>query len=125
LNQLVPLQTEAQRRLLNEIKATVPNGHSLIPQDKNYKQHRNYYDYCARDIGLKNLHGLRHAYAQNRYAQLTNQETNGNGWKCPHQGGIKYHAMTATQRKVDQKVRFIISNELGHSRVGIVKVYCG
>ena len=122
---LVPIQTEKQRQLLNEIKAIVPQGSSLIPQNKSYKQQRSYYDYCAREIGLKNLHGLRHAYAQNRYEHLTNQETNGNGWKCPHQGGVRYKQMTAVQREIDQKIRFIISNELGHSRIGIAKVYLG
>lgn len=125
IRRIVPIETDSQRQLLNEIKAIVPKGYSLIPQDKTYKQQRSYYDYCAREIGLKNLHGLRHAYAQSRYEHLANQETKGSGWKCPYQGGIRYRDMTALQREIDQKVRFTISNELGHSRMGIVKVYCG
>ncbi len=125
IRRIIPVQSETQRTLLDEIKAFVPDGASLIPQEKSYIQHRNYYDYCARDIGLKNLHGLRHAYAQSKYEQLTNIETNGRGWNCPHQGGLSYKKMTPEQKLIDRKVRFIISNELGHSRVGITKIYCG
>jgi len=125
IRRTVPVQTEAQRQLLNDIKAFIPSGQSLIPDGKSYKQHRNYYDYCAREIGLKNLHGLRHAYAQRQYETLTNIETNGRGWKCPHQGGISYKDMAPEQQAIDRKVRFIISNMLGHSRIGITKVYCG
>jgi hypothetical protein len=62
--------------------------------------------------GLSQMHGLRHAYAQNRYEELT-------GWKTPACGGPGFKALTPEQRKVDRKVRLIISRELGHDRTAV------
>ena len=69
-------------------------------------------------MGLKKLHGLRHRYAQIRYRELT-------GWESPHCGGPKRKNMDKIQKEIDNKARSIISNELGHNRIEIVKVYVG
>jgi hypothetical protein len=44
------------------------------------------YDRETKAIGLKNLHGLRHAYAQTRYKELT-------GLEAPINGGLKKKQM--------------------------------
>ena len=66
----------------------------------------------------KRLDFLRHAYAQNRYEELT-------GWKSPASGGPGYQALTPEQRKVDQEVRLTISREIGHERTAVTNAYLG
>jgi hypothetical protein len=68
--------------------------------------------------GLSQLHGLRHAYAQQRYEELT-------GWKAPAAGGPLSKTLTPEQRDQDREVRLIISKELGHEREQITAVYLG
>ena len=67
--------------------------------------------------GLSKMHGLRHAYAQKRYEELT-------GWRAPAAGGPHSKTLTPEQRQTDQEARLTISLELGHERPQIVKVYC-
>ena len=64
------------------------------------------------------MHGLRHAYAQQRYEELT-------GWKSPAAGGPTCKLLTQEQRDQDRKVRLIISRELGHEREQVTAVYLG
>ena len=68
--------------------------------------------------GIKHAHGLRHAYAQQRYRELT-------GWECPACGGLVVKELTEEQRDIDLAARMTISNELGHGRVQVVCQYCG
>lgn len=112
----IPITTQEQRKLLNTMKEIVPAGASLIPKEKSYRQQLNQYTSEARQCGMRKLHGLRHAYAQHRYKELT-------GWDCPKNNGPK--TLSAAQKVIDTQVRFIISNEMGHSRKAIVKIYCG
>jgi len=44
------------------------------------------------------MHGLRHAYAQNRYEKLT-------GWKAPAAGGPDSKALNQAQRETDRQAR--------------------
>ena len=91
---------------------------SLIPSSRNYiKQLRIYEGHTAR-AGLSKMHGLRHAYAQQRYEELT-------GWKSPAAGGPATQSLTLDQRTLDRKARAVISNELGHNREAITAVYLG
>ena len=77
-------------------------------------------------MGFKNLHGLRHAYAQERYKELTRYFDNeGKGWECPFLGGKKKQDMNEHERKIDIKVKHILTRELGHSRPNITEVYLG
>jgi len=114
----IPILTAEQRALLDQAKALVKPEHSLIPQDKNYIQQRHAYHRETRALGLKNLHGLRHAYAQNRYETLT-------GNKPPILGGKTRAEMNSNERKCDLNARTRISHELGHSRSAITKIYVG
>jgi hypothetical protein len=69
-------------------------------------------------VGLSNMHGLRHAYAQNRYEELT-------GWKAPAAGGLVTKDLTSEQRKIHREVRLQISRELCHDREAVVSAYIG
>ena len=64
----------------------------MIPHAKKYRQQRNIYDAHTRLAGLRNLHGLRHAYAQTRYRELT-------GWESPINGGKKRAWMSEREKK--------------------------
>ena len=68
--------------------------------------------------GLSKMHGLRHAYAHQRYDELT-------GWKSPAAGGPSSKSLTREQRDQDHHARLTISRELGHERKEIVSVYLG
>ncbi len=113
----VPIRNDEQRKLLDEIKAFVKGG-SLIPAQLNYVQHLNRYQRQLRNAGMKKLHGLRHAYAQQRYLELT-------GWKAPVAGGPTSKQLTPEQLAPDYEARVLVSNELGHARVEISAVYLG
>jgi integrase len=75
----VPIRPEAQRDVLDRSRKLAGLG-SLIPSNRNYVQHMRIYERDTLRAGLSHMHGLRHAYAQNRYEELT-------GWKCPAAGG--------------------------------------
>ena len=113
----MPIRNDDQRQLLQEIKAFVKSG-SLIPAKLNYVQQLNRYQRQLRNAGLTKLHGLRHAYAQQRYEELT-------GWKSPAAGGPFSKSLTAEQREKDHQVRLIISREMGHEREQVTAVYLG
>ena len=113
----VPIRSEAQREVLNRAKELAGNG-SLIPGQKTYVQHLRLYEGQCIRAGLSRMHGLRHAYAQRRFEELT-------GFKAPLAGGPKRPALTADERALDEKARALISNELGHNRTAITRVYLG
>ena len=115
-----------QRQWLIKASQQTPTGHSLIPKGRSYKQHLSHYQTQNKHMGLKKCHGLRHAYAQRRYQELTQAlDPNKIGWTCPIAGGIATKKLKAYQRAIDYNVREIISRELGHARIAIVKIYCG
>jgi len=113
----VPIRTDEQRRLLKEVRKLAKGG-ALIPPNKNYEKQLHRYERQVRDAGIKNPHGLRHAYAQRRYEELT-------GWKAPLAGGPASKSLRSDQRALDKGAREAISRELGHSREEISKVYLG
>jgi len=113
----VPIRTEKQRKVLEKAKALVGKS-SLIPSDKNYKKQKNLYEGQCIRAGLCKMHGLRHAYAQRRYAELT-------GFLAPLAGGPIRSALSADERALDTKARAVISAELGHNRKQITVAYLG
>ncbi len=115
----IPVITEAQRRLLNEIKSFSKGGSLIPPNDKYVKQLHRYIHYTTKEkIGINNLHGLRHDYAQQRYLTIT-------GNNPPFLGGKPQSEMTKPERLIDTNARLTISNELGHGRVQITSTYLG
>lgn len=114
----VPIITKEQRVLLEEAKNFVSNPEaSLIPISRSYKQQHEVYKTQAQFLGLNKLHGLRYAYAQHRYQTIT-------GWLSSLAGGPSRKALTSEQRTLDLYARNIITEELGHSRRQILKIYC-
>lgn len=113
----VPITNIEQRKLLQEVKAFCKGG-SLIPAHLNYIQQQHRYDRQTRKVGMKNLHGLRHGYAQARYRELA-------GFLCPAAGGSTSKELSPAQRALDHEARAIISRELGHGREAITAVYLG
>ena len=113
----VPVRNGAQRALLDEARRLAGGG-GLIPPDRSYKQQLKVYEGQTREAGLYRMHGLRHAYAQTRYEELT-------GWKSPAAGGPRQRSLTGARRRIDRAARRTIAEELGHSRIGVVGVYLG
>lgn len=111
----IPILTMTQRALLDEAKALVGSG-SMIPPEDTFIRHRRRLEHETLKRGFTNLHGLRHAYAQRRYRELT-------GWPSPKEGGLG--TFTADERLTDREARAVISAELGHARVSITVVYLG
>ena len=124
IQRIISITTPEQRKILDAAKKLCGKN-SLIPKNKKFIEQRNLYDRLTHQAGFKNLHGLRHAYAQKRYFDLTNQLTNGEGWKAPIAGGKIRKDMTAKEKRIDTQVRKIISRSLGHVRVAITSIYCG
>ena len=90
----------------------------MIPPDKKYVQWLGVYEQRTRRAGLSKMHGLRHAYAQNLYEQLT-------GWLPPACGGPRSKDLSVDQKSSDLNARLTISRELGHGRESITTVYLG
>ena len=101
-------RTAAQRALLDQAKALAKRG-ALIPAHKSYVVQLHRYEHWTRQAGLSHLHGLRHAYAQDRFLELA-------GFPCPAMGGPSRAHLMPEQREADYDARVIISSELGHSR---------
>jgi hypothetical protein len=113
----VPIRSDEQREVLDRAHKLAGKG-SLIPSNRNYRQQLRVYEGHTIRAGLSRLHGLRHAYAQRRYRELT-------GWNCPAAGGPSSRSLTPDQRAMDQEARLVISRELGHERTGVLKIYIG
>ncbi len=117
---------DEQRKWLIKANKQVPAGQSLIPNDRTYKQHLSHYQLQTKQMGINKCHGLRHAYAQRRYHELTKQfDPNKIGLLPPIQGGKASNLLSNIEKAIDLRARGIISLEMGHSRISIVKIYCG
>lgn len=113
----VPVTDEHQRAVLARATAFCESG-SMIPKDLKYVDQLRRYESAVEKAGMSKLHGLRHAYAQRRYQQLT-------GWPAPAAGGPVSAQLTQQQRVVDRAARLQVSAELGHNREEITAVYLG
>ena len=113
----IAIRTETQHEVLDRAHRLAARG-SLIPAGRNYVQQLRVYEGHTARAGLSKLHGLRHAYAQRRYQELT-------GWKCPATGGPESDALTPEEKAQDKEARLSISRELGHEREGVTAIYCG
>jgi hypothetical protein len=110
----VSIRTAAQRDILNQAQQLAGRG-ALIPADRTYIQHLKVYERHTANAGLHKLHGLRHAYAQQRYQELT-------GRVAPAAGGPSSTALTPVQKAQDRAARLLISRELGHEREQITAI---
>lgn len=115
----VNIQDDEQRYWLNEAKKIAQTfGNSLIPLKKTYIKQCHVYNKQIARAGFKRMHGLRHAYAQQRYKELT-------GWDAPINGGPKFSDLTPEQKLIDVEARTIITESMGHSRLMILRIYLG
>ncbi|ECB7404616.1 integrase, partial [Salmonella enterica subsp. enterica serovar Java] len=113
----IPVLTQEQRQLLAEVRQLAGSG-SLIPPDRSYREHLRVFERETASVGTGHTHGLRHAYAQRRYEELT-------GRKPPVLGGRSRRAMRRDERRKDDEIRRQISEELGHSRISVTSIYLG
>lgn len=113
----IPVRNDEQRRVLDEAKQFAGRG-SLIPADKSYVQQLRHFEYQCEKVGIHEVHGHRHQYAQTRYRELT-------GWAAPAAGGPRSKELTPRQKAIDHEARLTISQELGHERENITAVYVG
>ncbi|MGC4059977.1 MAG: phage integrase N-terminal domain-containing protein [Aquabacterium sp.] len=117
----IPIRTDAQRQVLDQAKAlATANGgtRSLIPSDLRYVDQLNRFKAQTAFAGIDRVHGLRHAYAQARYLELT-------GWRAPAVGGPTSRQLSPQMKDIDRQARLTISRELGHEREQITAVYLG
>ncbi len=114
---VIPIRTEDQQEVLDRAHKLAGKG-SLIPSSRNYRQQLRIYEGHTLRAGLSKMHGLRHAYAQQRFEELT-------GWKPPAAGGPTRKSLNQGQRDRDSEVRLRISRELGHEREQVTAVYLG
>ena len=114
-DRVIPIKTQSQREALAKAAYLARSG-SMIPPDRSYRQHLIIWEKETAAQGIGRTHGLRHAYAQRRYLELT-------GWAAPAVAGIR--KLTPDERLKDQEARKIISEELGHGRIAITNAYLG
>nr|WP_133130363.1 hypothetical protein [Legionella yabuuchiae] len=126
IGRVIDITNEKQKAWLVKVSEQVPQKASLIPKERSYKQHLSHYQQQANKMGVCKLHGLRHAYAQRRYEEIT-KSLNPLGKKliCPIAGGKAFDSLAGIEKEIDRKARARISRELGHSRLNITKAYLG
>ncbi len=113
----IPVISFEQRDLIDHIH-TVARAGSMIPAEFSLKQWKRKYLHMLSNLELRNLHGLRHGYAQRRYRDLT-------GWNSVFAGGPTREQLTPEQQEIDVQARLQVSQELGHNRLEITDVYLG
>lgn len=113
----IPIRNDYQKAVLARA-AMLAGAGSMIPVGQTYVERLKQYENTTSCLGLSRLHGLRHAYAQDRYKELT-------GWECPARGGPTNKQLDPEQKEADRSARLTISNELGHNRENITAVYLG
>ena len=113
----IPILNDYQKAVLARA-AMLAGAGSMIPAGQRYVERLKQYENTTNFLGLSRLHGLRHAYAQDRYKELTS-------WECPARGGPTNKQLDPEQKEADRSARLTISNELGHNRENITAVYLG
>jgi hypothetical protein len=114
---MIPIHTPEQRHVLNQAKG-LAGPRSLIPIHKSSRQQLHTWEYQTMRAGISQTHGLRHAYAQQRYFELT-------GFNAPAASGLRHCELTLEQQRLDTAARAQIAQELGHSRIDITNHYLG
>lgn len=115
----IPITTAAQKILLRDIKSLVNQKASLIPAGMSFKQYKSHRDHFLARAGIRQAHGLRHYYAQQRYIVLTN------GLIPPKLCKGERPKLAEPEQALDIRARFIVSQELGHERIEITRTYLG
>lgn len=124
VGRVIKIRTMEQRAWLKRVGQLAKHNQSLIPPDKSYKQQLGHYKTVTSAMGLSNLHGLRHAYAQRRYKELTASfDMAHQGLLPPIAGGKPFKELSKEEQGWDRRARHILVREMGHSRLNITKIY--
>ncbi len=113
----IPIWHEGQRGVLDDARRLVGGG-AMIAPGRNYVAQRKVYEKQTKAAGLARMHGLRHAFAQDRYEHLT-------GWKAPAAGGPRRKSLSPAMRRIDTSARLAVAGELGHGRMEVAAQYLG
>jgi hypothetical protein len=112
----VPITSERQLDALSRAAQTQGSDRSMIPSSESWKTWREGDLRAVREIVREHtgegLHGLRSAWACERYQALT-------GHPAPVAGG------SGVDREADREARAIIAEELGHGRIDVTSEYLG
>jgi site-specific recombinase XerC len=112
----VPISSERQLSALARAAEAQGSDRSMIPSSESWKTWREGTLRAAREVFKdhtgEGLHGLRAAYACERYQVLT-------GSAAPVAGG------EVADRALDREARAIIAEELGHGRIDVTNEYLG
>ena len=114
----IPIRTDEQRALIDKAQQATGVGRPIGAHLGSYKSAMKAYERVSLAAGMEGGHGLRHHYAQARYAELT-------GWLAPLAGGPTSKQLTSDQKALDREARMIVSHELGHAREQITVTYLG
>lgn len=114
----IPITTIGQRELLTEIAELKQNA-SLVPADMDYRQYLSHRDHHLAIAGIRQAHGLRHYYAQQRYIVLSN------GLTPPKLHKGEKSMLTPVEQALDLSARLKVSQELGHARIDVTRTYLG
>ena len=110
----LPIRHDVQREVMEESARLATAEGSMIPDHLRVEEYMNMLEYRTRLVGLDSKHALRHAYAAERYEEIT-------GTPPPNRKG----GDPLAGWDVDDEARQIISAELGHSRKAITNAYLG
>ena len=122
----VPVNADAKTMLERAVK--IQNGRSLIPKEMTFVEFRRECYATALAQGFS-FHPERHHYAQRRYQELVGVPAPINT-TVPRKQWIEYLAEflgldKSVAAEIDKAARLRISEELGHGRVEVTRVYLG
>ena len=114
----IPITTIEQRELLAEMK-TLKQNDSLIPAGMSYEKYISHRDHHLAKVNIRQAHGLRYYYAQQRYITLSK------GLVPPKLCKGDKVILTKQEVALDFSARTIVSKEMGHERLEITVLYLG
>lgn len=126
---MISSPSQAFLKAIDDARRFVSSHGNLMPDEMSERRWEKMAYLFASAVGISkdtcgaSLHGLRHAYAQERYADIT-------GFWCTSAGGTLADAqevLGASWRELDRDARLIIKSELGHGpdRDDVVARYLG
>lgn len=124
----IEIRNNIQLRVLERASEIQENDRSMIPCDRSYIEFK-HSAYSAIGKTNINFHSERHAYAQNRYKEITNisapVKTNHSERTWSHYLSRQLGIGIRDAKELDSEARLLISKELGHHREDVVSAYIG
>lgn len=120
-SRVIEIVNDRQVQLLKEVGEfqKAQGDYSMIPHDIKFSTYRNYVQEKSKELGFKG-HGLRHAWAHERFKQLA-------GFDCPIAGGSEYKDLTTEEKERWDFAAGRVNQELGHgkNRLDTTATYIG